>query len=110
MIRQLLGRAGRDKFLSFGLDLCARRVEHRLLERIHHRRMVIVLDIMLEGIDCLAWSGRGGILGEQGQGTPLQKATFGLTVAPPRGFTFSTELVYDGSYNELFQPPFVTAT
>ena len=48
------------------------------------------------------------VLGEQGQGTPLQKATLGLTVAPPRGFTFSSTLVYDGSYNELFQPPFVT--
>jgi outer membrane receptor protein involved in Fe transport len=48
------------------------------------------------------------VLGEQGQGTPLQKATLGLTVAPPRGLSFRTELVYDGSYNELFQPPFVT--
>jgi outer membrane receptor protein involved in Fe transport len=48
------------------------------------------------------------VLGEQGQGTPLQKATFGLAVAPPRGWTSRVEFVYDGSYNELFQPPFVT--
>jgi outer membrane cobalamin receptor len=48
------------------------------------------------------------VFGEQAQGLPLQKATLGVTAAPPRGLTFRGELLYEGSYNELDQPPFVT--
>jgi outer membrane receptor protein involved in Fe transport len=48
------------------------------------------------------------VLGEQALGLPLQKGTLSLTAAPPRGLTFRAALVYDGQYNELDQPPFVT--
>jgi len=48
------------------------------------------------------------VLNEQDLGLPLQKATLAFTAAPPRGLTFRTELVYEGNYNELNQPPFAT--
>jgi len=48
------------------------------------------------------------VLNEQALGLPLQKATLVLSAEPPRGLTFRAALVYDGQYNELNQPPFVT--
>jgi outer membrane cobalamin receptor len=48
------------------------------------------------------------VLNEQDLGLPLQKATLGFTASPPRGLTFRTELVYEGNYNELEQPPYAT--
>jgi outer membrane cobalamin receptor len=48
------------------------------------------------------------VLYQQDAGLPLQKATLSLTAAPPRGFTYRAALVYEGEYNELNQPRFVT--
>jgi outer membrane cobalamin receptor len=48
------------------------------------------------------------VLNEQTAGLPLQKATLSVSSSPPRGFTFRGTLVYEGSYNELDQPPFAT--
>lgn len=46
------------------------------------------------------------VLDEQDLGLPLQKGTIAFSAAPPRGLTFRTAFVYEGSYNELNQPPF----
>jgi outer membrane cobalamin receptor len=48
------------------------------------------------------------VLHEQDLGLPLQKATLAIAAGPPLGLTFRTELVYEGNYNELSQPPFAT--
>ncbi len=49
------------------------------------------------------------VLDQQSLGLPLQKAQLTLTGAPSRGITFRTNLVYEGAYNELNEPPYVTA-
>ena len=48
------------------------------------------------------------VVGEQSSGLPLQKATLSLTHGPPIGFSYFAGLVYEGSYNDLNQPPFTT--
>jgi hypothetical protein len=48
------------------------------------------------------------VVGEQSAGLPLHKATLTLTSAPPLGFTYSFNLIYESLYNELNQPQFAT--
>ena len=48
------------------------------------------------------------VVGEQSAGLPLHKATLTLNSAPPLGFTYGANLVYEGLYNELSQPQFAT--
>jgi outer membrane receptor protein involved in Fe transport len=48
------------------------------------------------------------VVGEQSAGLPLHKATLTLSSAPPLGFTYGANLVYESLYNELSQPQFAT--
>jgi len=48
------------------------------------------------------------VLGEQDLGLPLHKATLSLDRRPPIGFEFGVGTVYEGLYNELDQPQFIT--
>jgi outer membrane receptor protein involved in Fe transport len=48
------------------------------------------------------------VVGEQSAGLPLHKATLTLTSAPPLGFTYGADLVYESLYNELNLPQFAT--
>jgi hypothetical protein len=48
------------------------------------------------------------VVGEQSAGLPLHKATLTLDSAPPLGFTYGANIVYEGLYNELSQPQFAT--
>jgi len=48
------------------------------------------------------------VLGEQNQGLPLHKATLSIARRPPVGFEYGAGAVYEGLYNELDQPQFVT--
>jgi outer membrane receptor protein involved in Fe transport len=48
------------------------------------------------------------VVGEQSAGLPLHKATLSLNSAPPLGFTYGGNLVYESLYNELNLPQFAT--
>jgi hypothetical protein len=48
------------------------------------------------------------VLYQQDAGLPLQKGTLSLSASPPRGFTYRAALVYEGEYNELNQPRFIS--
>jgi outer membrane receptor protein involved in Fe transport len=48
------------------------------------------------------------VVGEQSAGLPLHKATLSLNSAPPLGFTYGGNLVYESLYNELDLPQFAT--
>lgn len=48
------------------------------------------------------------VLGEQDLGLPLQKGTLFVARRAPQGLQFTAGAVYEGLYNELDQPPFVT--
>ena len=48
------------------------------------------------------------VVGEQSLGLPLQKATLTLVSAPPTGFVYGFNFLWEGLYNELNQPQYAT--
>ncbi len=48
------------------------------------------------------------VVGEQAAGLPLHKASVILTCAPPLGFTYGANLIYESLYNELNLPQYAT--
>jgi outer membrane receptor protein involved in Fe transport len=48
------------------------------------------------------------VVGEQAQGLPLHKFVLTLAAAPPLGFTYGMDFVYESLYNELNQPQYAT--
>ncbi len=48
------------------------------------------------------------VVGEQSAGLPLHKATLSVESAPPLGFQYGANIVYEGLYNELNLPQYAT--
>jgi len=87
-----------------GIELSAQR---RLTPSVSVRAGYAVRSAFLTSIPPFL-AGGTSVLNQQDLGLPLQKATLSLTAAPLHGLTFRSELVYEGSYNELNRPPFAT--
>jgi outer membrane receptor protein involved in Fe transport len=87
-----------------GIELSAQR---RLTPSVSVRAGYAVRSAFLTSIPPFL-AGGTSVLNQQDLGLPLQKATLSLTAVPLHGFTFRTEFVYEGNYNELNRPPFAT--
>jgi outer membrane receptor protein involved in Fe transport len=48
------------------------------------------------------------VIGEQAPGLPLDKGSLTLTASPPVGFIYGGTMLYEGNYNELDLPPYIT--